>query len=197
MVTGGIGFKGAAASANIPVGSIGRISNVTVPSGGTPIDTLSTDDIRWSYSGNGQIPDTKQEAFITMSGNVTETVIGVIGTKVLVAGAWVEQEISQFTSTAAGRLTYVGERSVNDPIIISVSSVMVSGTDTDVSYCLYKNGAEVVGSGQPDTIRSGRTGNTAVIWQDTIEQGDYFELYVANLENTINIIVQDVKFLIN
>ena len=197
FVAGAVAFNGAANSANITSGNLGRIKGINLTNDGTPITGLTTDDVRWVFSDNDELKDTKQEAFITMSGNTTETAISGIGTKVLVAGTWVEQEISQFTSTAAGRLTYMGERAVNDPIIISASSVMASGTDTHISYCLYKNGAEVVGSGQPDTIRSGRTGNTSIIWQDTIEQGDYFELYVANLENTTNIIVQDVKFLIN
>jgi len=192
-----IAFKGAASSANVPVGSIGRISNMNTPAVGIALSGLTTDDIRWSFFDNDAVPDTMPDSFITMTGNATATTIAVTGTPVLIAGTWTEEQSSQFTTTAAGRITYNGERNLKAPILASLSCRMVSGSDTDVTFSLYKNGVQIAASQQGNTVKAAATGNTSIMWQDDIAEGDYFELFVANEDGTINILVEDAKFLIN
>ena len=137
------------------------------------------------------------DAFISMVNNATATTISVTGTPVLVAGTWVEEETSQFSMTAAGRITYDGERSLKAPILLSMSCKMASGSDTDVTFSLYRNGTQITNSQQSNTVKASATGNTSVMWQEDISPGDYYEVFVANEDTTTNIIVQDAKFLIN
>lgn len=197
IVAGAYAFSGAANSANVPVGNLGRINNVTLTNAGDMLTGLTTDDIRWSFKNNDQIAETMPDAFIAFNGNATETSIAVAGTPVLVAGTWVEEEVSQFTTTAAGRITYNGERDIKAPILASLSCRMASGSDTDVTFYLYKNGVQVASSAQGNTVKAAAVGNTSIMFQDTISQNDYYEIYVANEDSTINIIVEDAKFLIN
>ena len=197
MVSGGVAFSGAANSANLAAGDLGRIEGVTLTTSGTMLSGLTTDDIRWAFANNDEIQDTMPDAFVGFNGNATETTIAVAGTPVLVAGTWVEQEVSQFTTTAAGRITYNGERAIKAPILASLSCRMASGSDTDVTFYLYKNGVQLAASAQGNTVKAAAVGNTSLIYQDTIEENDYYEIYIANEDSTINIVVEDAKFLIN
>lgn len=197
MVAGGVGLKGAAASANVVAGGIGRMRDMVMPIAGTALSGIDKDDIRWSFTDNDNIPDTMPDALISMINNATATTITVTGTPVLVSGTWVEQQVSHFSSTAAGRVTYLGERALRVTILLSLSCLMASGSDTDITFSLYKNGAQVTASQQSNTVKASATGNTSLIWQDTVSSGDYFEVFVANEDTTTNIIVQDAKFLIN
>lgn len=197
IVAGGVAFKGLPNNGNVPTGSIGRISNCNMPADGVALDGITKDDIRWSFIDNDKISDTMPDAFITLVDNTTETEIAAAGTPVLVAGTWLEHHASHFSTTAQGRITHEGERSLTAPIIASLSCKMASGADKNVSFYLYKDGVQLANSRQRNTVKSTNVGNTALIWQDIISQDGYYEIWVANEEDTINVLVQDGKFLIN
>lgn len=194
---GGIALKGMADSGNVPEGSLGRVSNMNLPALGTAISGITVDDTRWSFFDNDAIPDTMPDAFIYLTGNTTPTVISDTGVPVLVAGVWVEQEVSQFIITPEGRIIFKGERPIKAPILASLSCIMASGNDTNVTFSLYRNGVQIPGSEQSNTVKATATGNTSLMWQEVIQPDAYYEIYVANEESTTNVIVQDAKFLIN
>jgi hypothetical protein len=197
MVAGGVYIEGAAASANIPAGRIGRIVDSSMIGTGTLLDGIGPDDSRWVFSGNDGVKDTNPEAFAFMRSNATATVISVINTPVLLAGVFTAGTASQFSVTAAGRITYMGERSACLPLSANISAQTASGGDKDVTFYLAKNGVVDNDTGTRNNIKLGNPSNTTVLWQDGWDTGDYWEIWVENNDGTENILGQDVKFVVN
>lgn len=190
-------LSGATASANITTGGLGFISFGRHSGVGTPILGITNADARWQFIGNDDITDTRSDALLSITGNTTETVISVVDTPVLVLGTWNEERVSQFSSTAAGRVTYVGGKNAVIPITASLTCKTASGGDKDVSFYIAKNGTVVSNSKTSNTVKLTNPGNTTIIWQDEAVNGDYYEIFVENNSDTINIIVIDTKLRIN
>lgn len=190
MVSGGIGFKGAAASANVPANNTGRISNMALPAAGTPLDGITRDDIRWVFQDNDQIQDTMPDAMVSLTGNATATTTP-LNTPTLVAGTWVCERESLFSCTAAGRITYLGERPLTSPIDIVSTIEAVSGTNKDISVYVAINGTVVANSVKTNRVSSGDPKSTTVLWQRELNTNDYIEVFIENTSDSVNLLVKD------
>lgn len=201
LVTSGSTFiKGLANSGNINSGGLARVNNCVINNlgGGTILDTVTPDDVRWRFMGNQGIRDTRPDALMSMDANATETVIAVATTPVLIAGTWVEAAVSQFTTDAAGRMTFVGEVDARVPIDLIVSAQMASGSATDLSVCMYVNGVVVPETSMPiNDVTTTKPDKGVSMWQYTFTNGDYVEFFIANDGGTANIIVTDAIARIN
>ena len=135
---GAIGFDGLTASGNIITNSIGRISGANFTGAITPLNNLTTDDIRWRFKDNDQIQDTKQRAFLSVTANATETVITTASVPVKVAATFTVEVESFFSGDTNGRITYTGE--VDLPVEIGIDAFVrsASGTNKDVIYQLLR-----------------------------------------------------------
>ena len=191
---GAFGISGLANSGNIPVGRLGEISGCEFLGGMTDLENLNPDDdTRWNYRDNSPTADTQPDALTAFSGNATETVISASSTDasnaVLVAGTWVEVQASQFSTTAAGRITYLAERDLKGPVDVSVGLISSGGAAITVKVYLFFNGAVITASGIDVAISGTSAASISLPWQLTFEENDYIEVFVENQTNTTNIIV--------
>ena len=129
--------------------------------------------------------------------NATETVISTADTPVLVAGTWSEDQATQFTTTAAGRITYDGVNDITLPVDVSFRATVASGTNKEISFYLYKNGTVQNNSQVTATVDAADTKNQSITHQITFSNGDYIEMFAENNTDTTNIIVDRAHFRVN
>ena len=55
-------LSGAASSANIASGSLGTVHNVKTTGAGTPLSTIAVTDVRWQFTANSKIQETRPSA---------------------------------------------------------------------------------------------------------------------------------------
>lgn len=189
---GGIGIKMATASANLPVGAIGTITNSTLNLGGmtAPTSGYTTADVRWSFKDNSGVSDTIPDAMLSLNSNATETVISTISTPVKATGTWVVERVALFTGDTSGRITSKSERGVTSPIDITATVSAALGTNKDITLYLAINGSIVANSGKVNRVSAGDPKNTTVFWQEVLQEDDYLELWVENNTDTVNLIVE-------
>jgi hypothetical protein len=190
-------LDGLASSGNIGSDALGTLFNTRFSGTGTPLNTVTVNDSRWQFFGNDAIQDSRADGLLSLNSNVTETVITVASTPVLIAGTWVVERESQFTGTTGGRLTYNGVKDVALPIDGSFTAAPVSGVNKAFTFHLYKNGVDVGNADQPNQGDAGDKVNTSLKWQLTLQTGDYLECYVSNDTDTVNLLVEKAIFRIN
>lgn len=192
---GAIGVKGVTGSGNIPTGFLGMIASSSFSGGMTAATSgISVDDFRWTFADNTQIPDTVQDALLSFNGSSTETTIATINTPVLVNAVWTCVRSSIFTCITAGRATSLSERDLNGvPIDINVGLISAGGGAINVTVYLAKNGSVITDSATTISISGSNQGFVSIPWQETISEGDFYEVFIENNSNTTNIIVESGK----
>ena len=111
---------------------------------------------------------------------------------VQLAGTWVEERASHFTTTAAGAITYIGERDFTTPIDIIASVDPV--TDITIAIYVFIDGVAVAPTGIKRFVKSADPGVMTTIWQATLSTGNVITARVENQTNTSNILLSDVIF---
>ena len=188
---GAFGISGLASSGNIPANRIAMVNNCEFSGGMTDLENITNSDKRFDFKGNTPTADTIIDAMLSLNNNATATVISIVNTPVLVAGTWVTERDSLFTGTAAGRITYIGERDIVLPIDITATAIAASGTNKDIHTYLALNGTVIANSGKQNRIGATDPKNTGVLWQLNMSPNDYLEVFVENNTDTVNIVVQD------
>ena len=189
-LNGATWLSGLTDSGNVAAGALATIANNKFIDAGTILSGISVDDGQWQFALNDDIPDTKPDALITLSGNATETVITTPGVAVLVEGTWVEEDASQFTTDVDGRVIYIGLKNVPVPIDISFSLLTASGGSKQVTACVAINGTVEPKTVIQTTASASAAGAGITIWQIIAETDDFIELFVSNETDTVNIIAQ-------
>lgn len=195
--SGTTAFSGLPSSGNINIGGIGAIQQGRFDGVGTILSGLTVDDALWNFFGNDDIANTRADGLLSMIDNATETVILSIGAAVLVAGTWVNVTTSQFSATAAGRLTYIGGRPAKLPVTISTAVTVSSGVNQEIHFHIHLNGSIIEESKTETNIDSTDIKNQTNVWQLTMFPDDFLELFVENNSTTNNVTVIDAKFRIN
>ena len=188
---GAIGISGLASSGNLLPGQLATVENSSFIGGITDLQNITNQDVRWNFSDNSPTPDTLADALISLNGNATATVIPAVDTPTLVAGTWVDQGCSLFACSAAGRVTYIGERDGKFPIDIAVTIRSDSGTNKDIHVYLALNGAHVADSGKQDKVGVTDPTNISLPWQLNLSENDYLEVFVENNSDAIDLVVID------
>jgi hypothetical protein len=187
--SGAIALTGAANSANISAGGLGTLTNSNFDGGITPVTVIDfNSDIRWESTGNDDIADSTEDALMSIQGNVTQTIITVAGTPVKMVGVWTDEGSSRFTTDVTGRMTYNGERDSKLPIDITVSVEPASGTNINLAAYIAVNGSVVSATKKVASASSGSPASITMIWQRTFSENDYVEVWLANEDNTTNVI---------
>jgi len=192
IMFGGAGttmLTGATLSANIRAGGLGVVTLGRNLGAETPISGVSVDDALWEFDLNNKIRDSRSDALISLQNNATATIISAVSTPVKVAGTWVIEGDSQFSSDTTGRTTYDGFKDARLPTGYSLSVEPVSGTNVTISAFVAINGVVVANSRRPGTASAGQPASITIPWQITYSQGDYVEAFVQNDSNTTNILV--------
>lgn len=156
--------------------------------GGTDLVGVDVGDARWKFADNTPIEDSRKDFIMYFENNATATTINTAGVYELVAGTWLEDHANGFTTDANGRATYIGVEDFNFPVDATVSLEPVSGTNKDLAVKFAVNGTEV-GVEFPRRTDSGNPGVIGIPWQVTLSNGDYIELFVANITDTTNVTV--------
>lgn len=189
VAAGSYVIDGAASSANINAGGNGIVSRVQISGLGGTVNGVSVDDALWSFYGNNDEPDTRPDGLLSMQGNATNTVISAINTPVLVAGTWTVVTTSQFTGTAAGRLTYNGGKNAKLPITISLTMEPVSGTNINMSAYAVIDGVVIANSKKTAAASAGAPASITIPWQEIFSTATYVEVFVENNDTTSDILV--------
>jgi len=129
-------------------------------------------------------------AQVVLHGNATATVITTQNTPVKVAGTFVTDVSSSFTTDATGKLTYTGSTTTVVQFVASVTLVPV-GTNQLLTIQLAKNGVPITNAKMTRTVSSGASGNVSIVFNISMATSDYVELFVANNSSTSNITVTD------
>ncbi len=191
--SGVIAISGLASSGNIAANRLATVSNCDFSLDVTPLENITSDDIRWGFSANNAIDDTQPDGLMSLNGNTTATVISAINTPVLVAGTWTCQRQSQFNCTAAGRFTHLGERDLTTPIDVILTIDPPAG-DSTVAVYIALNGTVITDSAIKSFVKAGDPGTLSTMWQLKMPITDFIEVFVENQSGSDNITVTDAIF---
>lgn len=184
-------LSGAASSANIASGALGTVHNVKTTGAGTPLSTIAVTDVRWQFTANSKIQDTRPSAVASLTLNSANTTFSASNTPVIANGstAWVDGGKSHFTISTGGRVAYVGEKDLNASITIT-ASIQSAGAAKDIVAYIAVNGAVVTATACRSTANTTPT-TFSVLWQRVFATNDYVELWIANLVDTTSMNVYD------
>jgi hypothetical protein len=132
------------------------------------------------------LPGSTPRGLISMQGNTTDTNIVTADTPVLVAGTWNSQVVEGFSATAAGRLTYTLDTTRAFTVDACVSMHPASG-NADCALLIAKNGTVIDDSMMWCALSVGGEHETSTSWIVTLDQNDYIEIFVSNLDGTQDI----------
>jgi len=164
------------------------------PGGGTPLLNVSPDNARWQFLSNDLIRDTLPGAVTQLINNGAPTVIAAINTPVLITGAWVQATASQFTTTAAGRITYTGISGVTANITIDATLLAAAGPVNTFTVYLRVNG--VMKAQQQITCDATDPQMISVSWRHTFITGEFVEAWIENNDDADDVIVRFATFLV-
>lgn len=184
-------LSGAASSANIASGSLGTVHNVKTTGTGTPLSTIAVTDIRWQFTANSKIQDTRPSAVASLTLNSTNTTFSASNTPVIANGstAWVDGGKSHFTISTGGRVAYVGEKDLNASITITASILSAGAAKTICAYVAV-NGS-VIAATQCRSSAGSTPTTFSVVWQKVLATNDYVELWIENQIDTTSMQVYD------
>lgn len=155
--------------------------------------SLTEKDNKVLSVGNSIIGDTVPGGLLSLTNNASDTIISAVDTPTLVVGTWVIEEESQFTGTTGGRLTYNDARNISIDIDVSISVEPASGNGKVIRAYVAKNGTEITSSGQSSTADNGKAGNISLSWRVDTATNDFYEIFVENKTDAIDITVIDCK----
>ena len=189
---------GLASSGNINTGGVGVLNNCHVNGPDLAGSNINVNNSRWEFAGNDEIANTRPDGLLTLIGNSTATTISGAGTAVLVAGTWVVDSVSQSTGTTAGRYTYNGSKNAKLPVMVDLTVTPVSGAAVAMSAYIAVNGTIVARSRRESPVASGGLIQViSVPWQITAATDDYVEVFVANDDSTVNLLVSSAVIRVN
>jgi hypothetical protein len=176
-------------SGNMNTGGLATISKTRLTGSGTPLEQITPDDARFSFSQNDKIRDSRSDGILYIQGNTVATVIAAINTPVLAAGIWGVGDTGQFTGTTGGRLTYIGGKDARLPITFSVSIAPTLSTGIAISAYIAINGTIIAESRGRGTGSAGLPDRITLPWQHTFSTNDYVEVFVENNTNATDILL--------
>lgn len=192
-------LTGAASSANIVAGQLGVVIAPFLQGAGAsaPLTTIAPTDTRWNFTGGNTIADTRTSGLVSMQGNSTNTVIASAGTPVLVAGTWVVGFTSQMTGTTGGKITYDGAKGIHASVSAKISVEPVSGGSVDISAQVSINGSLVANSVAIGSASANSPSSITVIWAQELAATNYVEIFISNLDSTVDLLSTSAVVSIN
>ena len=175
----------------VPTTRLAMINNCEFGGGMTALENITTEDIRFKFRYNTPIPDTIEDAMVSLSDNATATVIPAIDTPAKIAGTWVCERESLFSCDTTGRITVTSERDIVVPIDATLSIDVASGANKDLKAYIALNGTVIANSSKSVRVSSGAPQSLTLLWQLSLATTDYLEVFVENTTDAVNIIAVD------
>lgn len=196
-VPGGVGISGLVNSGNLPVGRRGMVTGSEFI-GVTPLQNIQINDIRWEFTGNSPIGNSRNAADVFLTGGAetitinTSGVFEEIGIPSSGGVSWDSEIQDRFTVGTDGVITYIGEVDINVQITGTATVEKVGGGQDELEVRLAKNwlpgesGLEksraITQNSQPTSVPL-----TALI---PLTNGDNIRVIFANNDATTNVIAQ-------
>jgi hypothetical protein len=183
----GIGISGLANGGNMPAGVVAPVMRSNFVGAITPLQNITVNDIRWEFSGNSGVAETKTDAEAILATPETVT-INTIGVFEPVAGVnWASSIANRFTVSAAGLITYVSEEDIDVAIICSSTVEKVAGGADQICTRIAINGTTQI---KTEACSENNTPTNVVSHGlFTLSQNDTIQMYTANKSTTTNVIV--------
>jgi hypothetical protein len=176
-------------SGNMNAGGLATISKSRLTGSGTPLEQITPDDAKFTFSENDSIRDSRSDGLLYIQGNTVASTIASANTPVLAAGTWTIGPTGQFNGTASGRLTYIGGKDARLPVTFSVSIAPTLSTGIAMSIYIAINGTIDAGSRRQGTGAAGLPTSVTMPWQHTFSTNDYVEVFVENNTNATDILL--------
>jgi hypothetical protein len=176
-------------SGNMNTGGLATISKTRLTGSGTPLEQITPDDAKFTFSENDSIRDSRSDGLLYIQGNTVASTIASANTPVLAAGTWTIGPTGQFNGTASGRLTYIGGKDARLPVTFSVSIAPTLSTGIAMSIYIAINGTIDAGSRRQGTGAAGLPTSVTMPWQHTFSTNDYVEVFVENNTNATDILL--------
>lgn len=136
-----------------------------------------------------------------LENNSTITVISTINQWVKIAGTTVSSNNIDFSMTANNQLTYTGISQYLARIKVTLSAEKQGGggggntAGRNFQFSIFINGVKL----QNVTTQENLTGtfeSITILASEIVNNGDFIEIYVRNIENRDDVLVTDLHFLI-
>ena len=126
------------------------------------------------------------------TGNSTDTVIASTGVAVKIAGTWTTVGVERFTFDSTGEATYIGKE--NTKIIASVVATVEPSGGGEKLAALYiaRNGTIVSTSKGVASVKTGA--QISAVAEVEISTGDTIEAFIANEDDSTNLLVSTISF---
>ncbi len=183
-------------AANIPTGALGQVSHNKFLGLATPLNGIDASTLGWEFLGNQGVDNTRADSLSTNTAGVGVTIVSA-GVPVKIEGTWVDEGSSQFTVDGSGRATYNGLKAMSTPITASITLEPDSGTGITLGVSVAINGTVVPNSLRTAAASSGSPSSITVPWQETLQTGDFVELFASNEDTTANITVSTAVLRLN
>ena len=196
-VPGSIGISGLSNSGNMPVGRRAMVSDCEFI-GATPLQNISTNDIRWEFNNNSPLSNSRNAADMFLTGGAetitinTTSVFEEIGVPSAGGVSWGSDIQDRFTVGTDGVITYDGEIDIEVQITGTVTIEKVGGGNNELEVRIAKNwlpgqsGLEksraITQNSQPTSVPL-----TALM---PMSNGDNVRVIFANNDATADVIAQ-------
>jgi hypothetical protein len=199
---GNIGVSGLINSGNLNVGGRGEFLGCIFEGAGTHIQNITSTDTSWTLTSAGITNTSKNAQGYNHTPSTTTIGVGAgDNTNPIVMDAqsnFVTGHADQFTVDTEGRITYIGIDPGEFHVRAIVNGTIAAGTQT-VNHYIAINGIEDIASLMSREYASGSNGTVTAAAIETLENGDYIEVFVENTgsiadwtTNVVNLIVIEV-----
>ncbi len=189
---GAVVLAGATSSDNVPTDFLAMMIGSSVSGGASMLSGIAADDIRWRFTDNPGLTNTRPDGLLSMVDNTAETIITASSTDgsnaVKVVGTWDLEISSHFTADSTGRITYNGETPFRAPIDFSINGIMASGPDNPAAAYIAINGVVIRPTESRASVSASSAESMGCHWQHTFQTGDYAEIFIENQSDDTNII---------
>jgi hypothetical protein len=193
---GQTGIDGVASSANLSAGGIGIIQNNQFNGAGTYLANITVGDLQWVSRDNTNLPNSEIIGEMYLSANATPTLISATGVYTKVAGTTTASSLNERTSMPLdNRIQFDALKDTKGTVWMSVAAENVgSGVIRDYEFALFKNGA--IENALVSTEGTYDENQANLSWQQSVSltNGDYFEVFIRNNENTDDALVISMQF---
>lgn len=162
---------------------------------GTPLQGISEVDNEALITLSTGVENTRVQGGMSMFGNSTQTTITLTDTYYKVSGTTSALSTNQKFSHENNRLTYIG--AFKAFFFFSINLSVSTGNNVFVHAAIFKNGTII--SSSETSIQADGNGDfdsMKVQCLEELDPNDYVELYVGNFSSTVNILVQDLNFIL-
>lgn len=189
----GTGINGLASNGNIAA-AFGGIQNTTVLGSGTALVGITEDDVRWLFSSNiGNLLNSSFLGRYGFTGSITTTPTTAVFTKVL--GTTTATLEKRFLHVADNRMDYVGLESAPVRIDVALGSFKTGGASIGYEFAVFKNGVNL-GPKFPQIVDNKGATLSFVVVEPAAVTSNFFDVRVANLDNTDAITISDMTVLL-